>query len=190
MMKKNHEERHKGKHKTEARIKIYCVLMGVISFLFCVAAGSLILRYMEKEQKDMAMYTAKITASRVEMQLEKYVQISDFMANRILAGGEPDQDAFAETAKAFPNEDGVVKAYELAPNGVVTDIYPMQGNEKALSLNLLTQHERYYDALRAKETGKYTLGCPYTLKQSGQGTGVHPSWQGAPFILGIRRHCH
>lgn len=84
-------------------------------------------------------------------------------------GGEPDQDAFSETAKAFSNEDGVVKAYELAPNGVVTDIYPMQGNEKALSLNLLTQHERYYDALRAKETGKYTLGCPYTLKQSGQG---------------------
>lgn len=33
-MKKNHEEKHKGKHKTEARIKIYCVLMGVISF-FC-----------------------------------------------------------------------------------------------------------------------------------------------------------
>ena len=87
MVKKNHEESHKGKHKTEARIKIYCVLMGVISFLFCFAAGSLILRYMEKEQKDMAMYTAKITASRVEMQLEKYVQISDFMASRIIAGG-------------------------------------------------------------------------------------------------------
>lgn len=48
MVKKNHEESHKGKHKTEARIKIYCVLMGVISFLFCFAAGSLILRYMEK----------------------------------------------------------------------------------------------------------------------------------------------
>lgn len=86
MVKKNHEESHKGKHKTEARIKIYCVLMGVIAFLFCFAAGSLILRYMEKEQKDMAMYTAKITASRVEMQLEKYVQISDFMASRIIAG--------------------------------------------------------------------------------------------------------
>lgn len=54
---------------------------------FCFAAGSLILRYMEKEQKDMAMYTAKITASRVEMRLEKYVQISDFMASRIIAGG-------------------------------------------------------------------------------------------------------
>lgn len=34
MVKKKHEESHKGKHKTEARIKIYCVLMGVISFLF------------------------------------------------------------------------------------------------------------------------------------------------------------
>ena len=53
MMKKNHEE----KHKTEARIKIYCVLMGVISFLFCFAAGSLILRYMEKEQKEDEQYS-------------------------------------------------------------------------------------------------------------------------------------
>ena len=57
MMKKNHEERYKGKHKTEARIKIYCVLMGVISFLLCFAAGSLILRYMEKEQKEDEQYS-------------------------------------------------------------------------------------------------------------------------------------
>lgn len=35
-MKKNHEERHKGKHKTEARIKIYCVLMGVTLFFFAL----------------------------------------------------------------------------------------------------------------------------------------------------------
>lgn len=35
-MKKNHEESHKGKHKTEARIKIYCVLMDVISFFFAL----------------------------------------------------------------------------------------------------------------------------------------------------------
>ena len=57
MMKKNHEEKHKGKHKTEARIKIYCVLMGVIYFLLCFAAGSLILRYMEKEQKEYEQYS-------------------------------------------------------------------------------------------------------------------------------------
>ena len=55
-MKKNHEESHKGKHKTEARIKIYCVLMGVISFLFCFAAGSLILRLLSVYGKRTERY--------------------------------------------------------------------------------------------------------------------------------------
>ena len=35
-------------------------------------------------------------------------------------------------AEKIPNEDGVIKAFELAPDGIVTDIYPKQGNEGAL----------------------------------------------------------
>ncbi len=33
---------------------------------------------------------------------------------------------FSELAEKIPNEEGVVKAFELAPEGIITEIYPMQ----------------------------------------------------------------
>ena len=75
----------------------------------------------------------------------------------------------SELAEKIPNEDGVVKAFELAPEGIITEIYPMQGNSEALGLDLLREHERKKDAVLAKETREYTLGGPYQLKQGGSG---------------------
>ena len=45
----------------------------------------------------------------------------------------------------------------------------MQGNSEALGLDVLGEHERKKDAALAKETGEYTLGGPYQLKQGGTG---------------------
>ena len=80
-----------------------------------------------------------------------------------------DENTFSELAEKIPNEDGVVKAFELAPEGIITEIYPMQGNSEALGLDVLGEHERKKDAALAKETGEYTLGGPYQLKQGGTG---------------------
>lgn len=45
-------------------------------------------------------------------------------------------------------------------------------------MDMLTEHERSGDAKRAKETGKYTLGGPYELKQGGTGALLfHPVYQ-------------
>ena len=80
-----------------------------------------------------------------------------------------DENTFSELAEKIPNEEGVVKAFELAPEGIITEIYPMQGNSEALELDVLREHERKKDAVLAKETGEYTLGGPYQLKQGGTG---------------------
>ena len=80
-----------------------------------------------------------------------------------------DENTFSELAEKIPNEEGVVKAFELAPEGIITEIYPMQGNSEALGLDVLGEHERKKDAVLAKETGEYTLGGPYQLKQGGTG---------------------
>ena len=45
----------------------------------------------------------------------------------ISAGENLDENTFSELAEKIPNEDGVIKAFELAPEGIVTDIYPKQG---------------------------------------------------------------
>ena len=112
---------------------------------------------------------AQSTIRRVKAKLDNYITISDLLGNYIIDGSDMDENTFSELAEKIPNEEGVVKAFELAPEGIITEIYPMQGNSEALGLDVLGEHERKKDAALAKETGEYTLGGPYQLKQRGTG---------------------
>ena len=150
-------------------IKKYCYIVGLLSFLIAFFACSQMLRYQEKEKKASGIYMAQSTIRRVKAKLDNYITISDLLGNYIIDGSDMDENTFSELAEKIPNEDGVVKAFELAPEGIITEIYPMQGNSEALELDVLGEHERKKDAALAKETGEYTLGGPYQLKQGGTG---------------------
>lgn len=112
---------------------------------------------------------AESTIRRVKSKLDKYITISDLLGNYIIDGSDMDENTFSELAEKIPNEEGVVKAFELAPEGIITEIYPMQGNSEAIGLDVLREHERKKDAILAKKTREYTLGGPYQLKQGGTG---------------------
>ena len=150
-------------------IKKYCYIVGFLSFLLAFFVCSQMIRYQEKEKKAVGTYMAQSTIRRVKEKLDNYITISDLLGNYIIDGSDMDENTFSELAEKIPNEDGVVKAFELAPEGIITEIYPMQGNSEALGLDLLREHERKKDAVLAKETREYTLGGPYQLKQGGSG---------------------
>ncbi|RGI20935.1 response regulator [Ruminococcus sp. OM08-9BH] len=151
------------------RIRIYCYIVGLITFLAAFFIGVFLLYNLEKDEKTTGKYMAQITEKRVRARLDQYIMLSDLLGNYISAGENLDENTFSELAEKIPNEDGVIKAFELAPEGIVTDIYPKQGNEGAFGLDMLQEHERKKDAVLAKESGKYTLGGPYQLKQGGTG---------------------
>ena len=158
--------------------KRYSWIIGLLIFITALLLGCIIVKNIEKEKKTAAAYTAQSTVKRINAQLDQYVELSEFLENVILAGYDLNQTTFSELAEMLPNEAGVVKAFELAPDGIITDIFPGQGNEQAFGMNMLTEHERSGDAKRAKETGKYTLGGPYQLKQGETGALLfHPVYQ-------------
>ena len=138
------------------RIIKYSCVVGLISFMLLFLVGRMILGYMEKEEKAGAAYMAQSTVRRIKAQLERYVVSSDLVENIINAGYKLDEEAFSELASIIPNENGIVKAFELAPDGIITDVYPIEGNEKAFGIDVLTEHERSVDANLAKETKEYT----------------------------------
>ena len=158
--------------------KRYSWIIGLLIFITALLLGCIIVKNIEKEKKTAAAYTAQSTVKRINVQLDQYVELSEFLENVILAGYDLNQTTFSELAEMLPNEAGVVKAFELAPDGIITDIFPGKGNEQAFGMNMLTEHERSGDAKRAKETGKYTLGGPYQLKQGETGALLfHPVYQ-------------
>lgn len=144
-------------------------IVGMISFIIALVFGTIINAFAEKDQKVNAAYTANSTVRRIKSQLDQYVVMSDFLENTINEGYALDQEDFSKLAEMIPNENGVVKAFEIAPNGIVSTVYPQEGNEIVQGLDLLSLSVGRNDATLAKNTNEYTLGGPYQLKQGGTG---------------------
>lgn len=60
-----------------------------------------------------------------------------------------------------------VSNIQLAPEGIITDIYPLAGNEKAIGHNILKDDRRRDEARKAVSTRKTTLAGPFKLIQGG-----------------------
>ena len=150
-------------------IKINCIMVWIVSFLVFLALGWYINEQAEKEEKLKAYYTAELTASRVDAQLRKYLEVSDLLRNTVESGNEISGEAYAAWAQCVPNTSKVIKAIELAKDGIVNEIYPLKGNSDAMGINMLTNPARMFEANMAMLSGQYTLAGPYPLAQGGMG---------------------
>lgn len=56
----------------------------------------------------------------------------------------------------------------IAPDGVVSNVYPLKGNEAVLGLDFFKEGAGNKEAVMAKETGELVLGGPFDLVQGGQ----------------------
>ncbi|MCR5283412.1 MAG: sensor domain-containing diguanylate cyclase [Lachnospiraceae bacterium] len=75
--------------------------------------------------------------------------------------------------EAVIEETGVsLKNFALAPDGVVSDVYPLEGNEKLVGFNFMdTSKKGNAEAKEAYEKGKTLLTNPFELVQGGVGMG-------------------
>ena len=84
-----------------------------------------------------AAYTAESTINRVESQLNKYLTESQLIKRIIEDKGSMDDDAFSSISQYMQDSQNVIEAHELAKDGTVSQVYPMEGNEQAIGLNML-----------------------------------------------------
>lgn len=157
------------RNPVEKKIQRKCYVVGLIAFVSALFLAYFLLENIRKNEQAAATYTAQNTVRRIQSQLDEYVTCSNVLENVILAGYELNEEGFSTLASMLPNEDGVVKAFELAPKGVVAEIYPIEENAEAIGLDLLTAHERAVDAKLAKESMEYTIAGPFELRQGGTG---------------------
>ena len=157
----------KKRHTKRLRIKTIVVFM--VLFVVINGATHLQMRNHINEEKLKATYTAEATVRRIEAQLNKYLAKSDLLKQILEAGKTITDEQFTELSGFMMDEDGVIDAIELAEDGAVSAIYPMEGNEKAMGLDMLTDAERKACANLAKDSGEYTIAGPFDLVQGGDG---------------------
>lgn len=81
------------------------------------------------------------------------------------SGNVKNFDAIAEN---LYTKDRAFRSLQLAPDGVVTFVYPIEGNEDAFG-SLFDDPDRKTEAEYARDTGTMTLAGPFELAQGGVG---------------------
>ena len=149
------------------------VILPAVVFLltFVVALFSLRLLSLdqEKDERLRAVYAAESTISRVSSQLNRYLAESDFFKKYIESGHVLREEEFAVISSNMQDGSSVIKTHELAKDGVVSQVYPVAGNEAAIGLDMLHNPARKKEANLAKNSGMYTIAGPFELVQGGTG---------------------
>lgn len=158
------------KDNTSKQIRIYCLVVGIISFFIVSVCGQLPNRNTVNEEKMRAAFTAETTVNRIKSQLNRYLDVSEFFQNIIGSGHQMDSKEFQALSQMISDDSQIIKVIEQAPDGVVKDIYPLKGNEAAFGIDMLNNPARKYEANLAMKSGQYTIAGPYELNQGGLGS--------------------
>ena len=158
------------KDNTSKQIRIYCLVVGIISFFIVSVCGQLLNRNTVNEEKMRAAFTAETTVNRIRSQLNRYLDVSEFFQNIIESGHQMDSKEFQALSQMISDDSQIIKVIEQAPDGVVKDIYPLKGNKAAFGIDMLNNPARKYEANLAMKSGQYTIAGPYELNQGGLGS--------------------
>ena len=86
---------------------------------------------------------------------------------------------FEQMAASISDTGAPINSIQLAPDGVVTYIYPEQGNE-AGKIDLFKEPDRKAEAILARDSGETIVAGPFQLKQGGFGMAIRkPVYLGA-----------
>lgn len=156
--------------KTDQKtIRMRALFVFVITFLIVLGASVLLNQNQERGERLKAIYTAESTVSRVESQLNRYLAKSDLIKKMIESGMDVESNLFDMLSEFMQDERHVIEAHEIAKDGIINLIYPMEGNEASMGLNMFEHPERKQEARLAKESGDYTIAGPFELVQGGTG---------------------
>lgn len=155
---------HKLKRQNSAVLTLFVFILALIIAFTAVGISEL---YYEKNEK---IRTDQIANSQVE-KLQHVINGLLFTTRTVEALL---QEGNGTIEKFDWIMEVVLKGYDvrnisLAPDGIVTQTYPYEGNESAIGHNLLEDPARSIEAQAAKDSRQLTLAGPYILRQGGFG---------------------
>lgn len=147
-------------------------LVPLLVFLMGICLVSLVVYKTDTHEKEQSRTTAQLNATtygeRIKNEIINGIEITDVLKQLLISGtGEINQ--FDTIAKNIMSDS--VESVQLAPAGIVTDIYPADGNE-AGKIDLIHDKERGEISIYARDHHTIVTQGPFELKQGGYGIAV------------------
>lgn len=147
----------------------------VLSIIFIVAFSllSLIIYYfdtLETEKERAKVYTAAVNYSYdIKLNLEHALSSTHTLQALLSQNDDFFIRNFERVSKNLLSEYPGVIELAIAPAGVIAQVAPLRGNEKALGLNLFEIETQKKESFLTRDSGKLTLAGPLDLVQGGIG---------------------
>ena len=119
----------------------------------------------QKDRRTIAKLNAVTYGQRIENDIENGIEITDTL-KQLLINGNGQIINFSKIAENLMSYS--IQSVQLAPNGVVTEIYPEEGNETG-KIDLLKDSNRGEISNYAKDHNITITQGPIELKQGGSG---------------------
>ena len=147
-------------------------LVPLIIFLLGICLVGFIVHKTDTHEKNERHITAQLNATtygeRIKNEIASGIEITDALKQILISeNGEINQfDTIAENLMSAS-----IESVQLAPDGVVTDIYPAEGNE-AGKIDLIHDKDRGKISCYARDNHTIITQGPFKLKQGGYGIAV------------------
>ncbi|MBV8618161.1 MAG: EAL domain-containing protein [Curvibacter sp.] len=145
-------------------------LISVLVFALALAVGVWSIQQLERnamqEARARAHNAAFASAHAIEERLGRSLSAT-YALSAVIAQGKGHIDRFEPLCQQMLHAYGGISNLQIAPHGIVSDIVPLTGNEKAIGHNLLEDTTRNKEARLAMQTRQLTLAGPFELIQGG-----------------------
>jgi signal transduction histidine kinase len=147
------------------------LLLSLLLLLAVLATGGGLVYLGQALDRAERRRAAAEVASRAAYALEQQLSGSLAAAHALAAVVRHTGDAvdFERVARELYQLYPGIDSLQLAPGGVLRHIYPLEGNEPALGLDLTAHPLHAPDVVAAKATRQLVLAGPFALKQGGVG---------------------
>ena len=161
------------------------LLPTVIGLAVLIAGGIFVERQStilaEEQVRAEVLAEASLIRAKLEGNINGNIQLVRGLVSTISTEPEMDQVRFSALVGNLFEEHSQLRSVAAAPDLVVSMVYPLEGNEKALGLDYRTNYKQRGDVLRSRDTGKLVLAGPVDLVQGGRGfIGRFPVFTDAP----------
>jgi len=142
----------------------FCALLLVSEYLF-----HLNYRHQKGIQLSDVFSHASALRQSIEREINTTLNLTSGLVLFVSINPEFTDSQFASIAQELLHQAPHLRNIALARDNVITSVYPLQGNEKALGLRLLDIPEQKEAVLRAIEEKTSIIAGPVNLKQGGKG---------------------
>ena len=136
-----------------------CALIGTI---YVVGEGQ------EQQNRTKAQLNAMTYAERIYGELMEGIGVTDTLKQVVISGDGNINKFYDIAAKMM---DDSIQSIQIAPNGVVTEIYPKEGNESG-KIDLINDSDRGEISRYARDNDTVIMQGTFKLKQGGYGIAV------------------